>query len=125
FEFTPEARRPDPHRLLRVYNASAATLNLTRAFVVGGEADLRQVHAWNADFVRSSPVGMRYERLAADIDRALAFMHACGADPMEFHAVEFYASHEALILDYEHAMTRTDSRTGQPYNTSGHFVWIG
>jgi 3-deoxy-7-phosphoheptulonate synthase len=125
FGFTAQERTPDPGRLLRVYSASAATLNLCRAFVTGGYADLHQMHAWNTDFVRSSPVGQRYEALAAEIDRALAFMVACGADPAEFHTVDFHSSHEALILEYEHAMTRIDSRTGTPYNTSGHFLWIG
>jgi 3-deoxy-7-phosphoheptulonate synthase len=125
FDFTAQDRTPDPQRLLRVYSASAATLNLCRAFVTGGYADLHQMHAWNTDFVRSSPVGQRYEALAAEIDRALAFMVACGADPQEFHTVDFHSSHEALILEYEHAMTRIDSRTGTPYNTSGHFLWIG
>jgi len=125
FEFTEQDRAPDPQRLLRVYSASAATLNLCRAFVTGGYADLHQMHAWNTDFVRSSPVGRRYEALAAEIDRALAFMVACGADPSEFHTVDFHASHEALILEYEHAMTRIDSRTETPYNTSGHFLWVG
>ncbi|MGH3356021.1 MAG: class II 3-deoxy-7-phosphoheptulonate synthase [Nocardioidaceae bacterium] len=125
FGFTPQERVPDPQRLMRVYSASAATLNLCRAFVTGGYADLHQMHAWNTDFVRSSPVGRRYEALAAEIDRALAFMVACGADPSEFHTVDFHASHEALILEYEHAMTRIDSRTDTPYNTSGHFLWVG
>jgi 3-deoxy-7-phosphoheptulonate synthase len=124
-DFTTEARTPDPQRLRGVYNAAAATLNLTRAFTTGGYADLHQVHAWNTDFVRSSPVGQRYERLAGEIERALAFMKACGADPEEFHTVDFYASHEALILEYEHAMTRIDSRTETPYGTSGHLLWIG
>jgi 3-deoxy-7-phosphoheptulonate synthase len=124
-EFTPEGRRLDPARLLRAYHCSAVTLNLCRAFATGGYADLHQVHAWNQDFVRESPSGQRYERLAGEIDRALAFMRACGADPEELHAVEFYSSHEALLLDYEHALTRQDSRTGQPYDTSAHFVWIG
>ncbi len=123
--FTPESRTPDPARLLEVYHASAATLNLTRAFVTGGYADLRQVHTWNTDFVRTSPVGKRYERLGAEIDRALAFMAACGQDMDEFHSVEFYSSHEALLLEYEHAMTRIDSRTQAPYDVSGHFVWLG
>ena len=123
--FTPESRTPDPRRLLDVYNASAATLNLTRAFVTGGYADLRQVHLWNTDFVRTSPVGERYERLGAEIDRALAFMSACGVDMDEFHSVEFYSSHEGLLLEYEHAMTRIDSRTQLPYDVSGHFLWIG
>ena len=125
FDFTAPARTPDPNRLVRTYHASAATLNLARAFVIGGEADLREVHAWNTSFVRASPVGERYERLARDIDRAIAFMHACGANPAEFHSVDFYASHEALLLDYEAALTRIDSRTGTPYDCSGHFLWIG
>ena len=124
-EFTAQARTPDPARLLRAYHCSAVTLNLCRAFSTGGYADLHQVHAWNQDFVRESPSGQRYERLAGEIDRALAFMRACGADPEELHAVEFYSSHEALLLDYEHALTRQDSRTGQPYDTSAHFVWVG
>ncbi|GJF32971.1 phospho-2-dehydro-3-deoxyheptonate aldolase [Kitasatospora sp. NE20-6] len=125
FDFTPESRIPDPERLKRMYNASAATLNLVRAFTTGGYADLRQVHAWNQDFVRNSPSGQRYERLAREIDNALAFMNACGVAPEEFRTVEFYSSHEALILDYETALTRTDSRTGDLYDVSGHMVWIG
>ncbi len=124
-EFDPAGRVPDPARLLKAYHASGAALNLIRAFTQGGYADLRQVHAWNQDFVRESVAGQRYERLAADIDRALAFMQACGADPEEFTRVEFYAAHEALSLDYERALTRTDSRTGLPYDVSGHFLWIG
>ncbi|MBM7515355.1 class II 3-deoxy-7-phosphoheptulonate synthase [Nocardioides nitrophenolicus] len=125
FEFTPESRRPDPQRLLDVYHASASTLNLVRAFTTGGYADLRQVHTWNSEFVRNSPVGQHYEAMAAEIDRALTFMKAIGADPEEFHRVDFYSSHEALLLEYEHAMTRIDSRTEKPYNVSGHMVWIG
>jgi len=125
FAFTPESRRPDPERLKRMYNASASTLNLVRAFTTGGYADLRQVHAWNQDFVRNSPSGQRYERLAKEIDSALSFMNACGVDPEEFRTVEFYASHEALVLDYETALTRTDSRTGRLYDVSGHMVWVG
>lgn len=123
--FTPEARVPDPDRLKRMYHASSATLNLVRAFTTGGYADLRQVHAWNQDFVALSPSGERYERLASEIDGALRFMHACGVDPEEFRTVEFFASHEALILDYESALTRVDSRTGDLYDVSGHMVWIG
>ncbi|MFW6204021.1 MAG: class II 3-deoxy-7-phosphoheptulonate synthase [Actinomycetota bacterium] len=125
FEFTEAARTPNPQRLVRAYNASAATLNLARAFVGGGYADLRQVHAWNTDFVRSSPAGLRYERLAGQIDKALAFMNAIGADPEQLHTVELYSSHEALLLDYEQALTRVDSRTGQAYDVSGHFLWVG
>ena len=125
FPFTPEDRAHDPRRLVEVYHSSAATLNLVRAFVTGGYADLRQVHAWNTDFVRSSGIGQRYEQMASEIDRALTFMQAIGADPVEFHRVDFHSSHEALVLEYEHAMTRIDSRTQTPYDVSGHFVWIG
>lgn len=125
FPFTAEARAHDPQRLVRVYNASAATLNLVRAFTRGGFADLRGIHAWNADFVRNSNVEAKYEDLAAEIDRALAFMVACGIDADEMSTVDFYASHEALLLDYEHSLTRIDSRSQLPYNTSGHMVWIG
>ncbi len=125
FDFTPESRRHDPQRLLDVYHASASTLNLVRAFTTGGYADLRQVHTWNSEFVRNSPVGQHYEAMAAEIDRALTFMKAIGADPDEFHRVDFYSSHEALLMEYEHAMTRIDSRTEKPYNVSGHMVWIG
>ncbi|MDT9594482.1 3-deoxy-7-phosphoheptulonate synthase class II [Nocardioides zeae] len=125
YDFTPESRIPDPQRLVDVYNASAATLNLVRAFTTGGYADLRQVSTWNTDFVRSSPIGQRYEALAGEIQSALDFMAAIGADPDEFHRVDFHSSHEALVLEYEHALTRIDSRTNQPYDVSGHFVWIG
>jgi 3-deoxy-7-phosphoheptulonate synthase len=124
-EFTAAARAPDPQRMLRACHYSAATLNLCRAFTQGGYADLRQVHTWNTDFVAASPAGRRYEALAGEIDRALTFMHASGTDPAEFRTVEFYSSHEALLLDYERAMTRIDSRTGLPYDTSAHFPWIG
>ncbi|MCX4551605.1 3-deoxy-7-phosphoheptulonate synthase class II [Streptomyces sp. NBC_01387] len=125
FAFNEKSRVPDPDRLKQMYHASASTLNLVRAFTTGGYADLRQVHAWNQDFVKSSPSGQRYEQLAREIDSALNFMKACGTDPAEFRAVEFYASHEALLLDYESALTRTDSRTGRLYDTSGHMVWVG
>jgi 3-deoxy-7-phosphoheptulonate synthase len=125
FGFTAEEREPDPGRLLRAYHAAAVTLNLCRAFTQGGYADLRQVHAWNQDFVANSPAGRRYERLAGEIDRALAFMNAAGADPEEFHRVDIYSSHEALLLDYERALTRIDSRSGLPYDVSAHFLWIG
>jgi 3-deoxy-7-phosphoheptulonate synthase len=125
FPFTAEARRHDPQRLLGVYNASAATLNLVRAFVTGGFAHLRSVHHWNADFAKSSAASVQYQALAGEIDRALAFMVSCGIDDDVFNTVDFFASHEALSLEYEHAMTRTDSRTHLPYNVSGHFLWIG
>ncbi|WP_392508325.1 class II 3-deoxy-7-phosphoheptulonate synthase [Naumannella halotolerans] len=125
FAFTPEARTPDPKRLLDVYNASAATLNLTRAFVTGGFAHLAQIHSWNSDWAKTSGVGTRWEELAGEIERALAFMVACGMDDESMRKVDFFASHEALLLEYEHALTRIDSRTAKPYNVSGHFVWIG
>ncbi len=125
FDFTPQARTHDPDRMLRAYHCSAVTLNLSRAFTAGGYADLHQVHAWNQDFVRASPSGQRYERLAGEIDRALSFMRACGADPEELRRVEFYSSHEALLLPYEQALTRVDSRSGQRYDVSAHFLWIG
>jgi 3-deoxy-7-phosphoheptulonate synthase len=125
YEFTAGSRTPDPERLLQAYHCSAVTLNLCRAFAGGGYADLRQVHAWNQDFVKRSPAGQRYDRIAGEIDRAIAFMHACGADPEEFHSVEFYSSHEALLLDYERALTRSDSRTGLLYDVSAHLPWIG
>jgi 3-deoxy-7-phosphoheptulonate synthase len=124
-EFTAASRIPDPGRLLEAYNCASATLNLCRSLASGGHASLRQVHAWNQDFVAGSPAGQRYEQLADEIDRAIAFMHACGADPREFGSVEFYTSHEALLLDYERALTRTDPRTGQLYDLSAHLPWIG
>ncbi len=124
-EFTLAARTPDPQRLLKVYNTSAATLNLVRAFTQGGFADLRQVHEWNKGFIRDSSVGMRYEEMANEIGRALAFMRSAGVDPAAFKTVEFFASHEALIMEYEKALTRIDSRTQLPYDVSAHFVWIG
>ncbi|MBV9832210.1 MAG: 3-deoxy-7-phosphoheptulonate synthase, partial [Marmoricola sp.] len=125
FEFTEESRVPDPQRLVEVYHASAATLNPVRAFVTGGYADLRQVHTWNTDFVLGSEVGNRYEDLAGQIDKAMSFMDAIGVDQEELRRVDFHSSHEALILEYEHALTRIDSRTQLPYDVSSHFVWIG
>jgi len=123
-EFSPEARRPDPDRLLRAYHASSATLNLVRAFTTGGFADLRRVHEWNRGFVANS-ANARYESLAGDIDKAMRFMAACGADFDALRTVEFFSSHEALLLDYERPLTRIDSLSGQPYDTSAHFVWVG
>jgi 3-deoxy-7-phosphoheptulonate synthase len=125
YEFTAESRLPDPERMVQAYNQSAATLNLLRAFATGGYADLHQAHAWNQDFVAQSPAGQRYEQIAGEIDRALAFMKACGADSEELHGVEFYSSHEALLLEYERALTRIDSRSRRPYDVSAHLVWIG
>ncbi len=125
--FDPEARVPDPTRLVRVYHQSAATLNLLRAFTNGGFADLEKVHVWNREFVAGSPRGQDYERLAADIEGALAFMRACGMDMSapEMHQVDLYTSHDALLLGYEEALTRVDSLTGKWYDVSTHFPWIG
>ncbi|AXG15353.1 class II 3-deoxy-7-phosphoheptulonate synthase [Intrasporangium calvum] len=124
FAFHETARQPDPQRLVRAYNASAATLNLVRAFTTGGYADLRYVHEWNRGFVANS-ANSRYEKIAHDIDKAMRFMAACGADFEAMRTVEFYAAHEALVLDYERPLTRVDSRSGRLYDTSGHFVWVG
>ena len=124
-EFTESSRNPDPERLVRVYNTSASTLNLVRAFTQGGFADLRQVHEWNKGFIRNSSIGERYEEMANEIGRALSFMTSAGVDPEAFKTVDFFSSHEALIMEYEKALTRIDSRTGLPYDVSAHFVWIG
>jgi 3-deoxy-7-phosphoheptulonate synthase len=124
FAFTEAARIPDPNRLVRAYHASSATLNLVRAFTMGGFADLRHVHDWNRGFVANA-ANQKYERLAHDIDMAMKFMAACGADFDAMRTVEFFAAHEALILDYERPLTRIDSRTGLAYDTSAHFVWVG
>lgn len=124
-DFTEESRTPDPQRLVKVYNTSAATLNLVRAFTQGGFADLRRVHEWNKGFIRDSAFGDKYDQIASEIGRALSFMESAGVDPEQFKAVDFYASHEALIIEYEKALTRIDSRTDLPYDVSGHFVWIG
>jgi 3-deoxy-7-phosphoheptulonate synthase len=122
--FTPEARTPDPHRLLDAYHRSSATLNLVRAFTTGGFADLRRVHEWNRGFLANKAYA-RYEETAEQIDRAIRFMAAAGADFDALKTVEFFSSHEALLLDYERALTRIDSRTGTAYDCSAHFVWIG
>jgi 3-deoxy-7-phosphoheptulonate synthase len=124
YDFTPESRQADPARLVKGYHTSASTLNLIRAFTQGGFADLRMVHSWNKGFA-SNPANQRYEGLAGEIDRAIRFMEAAGADFDELKRVEFYSSHEGLLMDYERPMTRIDSRTGLPYNTSAHFLWIG
>lgn len=114
---------PGSHRLRRMYEASATTLNLVRAFGIGGHADLHQVHEWNRGFVTDSPARRRYTELADGIERSLRFMHACGVDPKEVHTVDFFAGHEGRRLDYEEALTRTDARTGLPYATSAHLLW--
>ncbi len=122
------ARVPDPQRLVHAYHQSASTLNLLRAFTKGGFADLSRVHAWTQEFVASSPEGRRYEQLAAEISRGLAFMRACGIDTESnpnLSQVDVYTSHEALILGYEEALTRQDSLTGGWFDCSAHMLWIG
>ncbi|MSO71463.1 MAG: 3-deoxy-7-phosphoheptulonate synthase class II [Alphaproteobacteria bacterium] len=126
--FDAAARAPDPDRLLRAFNQSAATLNLLRAFAQGGFADLHKVHGWNLDFVKASPQGERYEAYAQRIDEALGFMEACEITSETVPAVretEFYTSHEALLLPYEQALTRKDSLTGDWYDCSAHLLWLG
>ena len=124
YDFTLESRTADPTRLLQAYNTSASTLNLIRAFTMGGFADLRSVHEWNKGFT-DNPANSRYETMAKEIDKAIKFMAACGANFNELRTTEFYTSHEGLLFDYERPMTRIDSRTGTPYDTSAHFIWIG
>src|SRR5215210_585653 len=123
-----DARVPDPERMVQAYYRSAATLNLLRAFTKGGFADLMRVHEWNQEFVASSPEGRRYEALATEIERALRFMAACGIDlvhEQQLHQVDVWTSHEGLVLDYEEALTRRDSLTGDWYDCSAHMLWIG
>ena len=124
YDFTTASRTADPGRLLQGYHMAASTLNLIRAFTQGGFADLREVHSWNKGFAQN-PANQRYERMAAEIDRAIKFMEAAGADFEELKRVEFFTGHEGLLMDYESPMTRIDSRTSNPYNTSAHFLWIG
>jgi len=122
------ARTPNPERLVQAYNQAASTLNLLRAFTKGGFADLSRVHAWNQEFVATSAEGQRYEQVAAEIERALGFMRACGIDTettSALHQVDVYTSHEALILGYEESLTRQDSLTGGWYDCSAHMLWIG
>jgi 3-deoxy-7-phosphoheptulonate synthase len=126
-EFTEQARVPDPERLVQVYNQSASTMNLLRAFAQGGFADLHQVHQWNLDFLSASPAGSRYQGVADKIDDALQFMEACGIGPglAQLRETDFYTSHEALLLPYEQSLTRKDSLTGDWYDCSAHMLWIG
>lgn len=126
-EPTAEARVPDPSRMLHAYHRASSTLNLLRAFTRGGLADLGRVHAWNLEFVAQSPQGQRYEQIAAEIDRALVFMRACGIDTSNpaLHEVDVWTSHEALLLDYEEGLTRQDSLTDDWYDCSAHMLWIG
>jgi len=126
--FTPEQRIPDPERMVKAYNQSAATLNLLRAFAQGGYADLHQVHRWTLGFVAQSAQGKRYEALAQEIERALAFMAACGITgetTPQIRETDLFTAHEALLLPYEQALTRVDSTTGDWYDVSAHFLWIG
>ena len=124
YDFTENSRLANPERLLKGYHTAASTINLIRAFTTGGFADLREVHSWNKGFAQN-PANQQYERLATEIDRAIKFMEAAGADFDELKRVEFYTGHEGLLMDYERPLTRIDSRTNTPYNTSAHFLWIG
>ncbi|QOY53861.1 3-deoxy-7-phosphoheptulonate synthase class II [Candidatus Sulfurimonas marisnigri] len=127
-DFTKEARTPDPERMIKAYNQSAATLNLLRAFASGGLADLHQVHQWNLDFAHQSEVSAKYEKMAQDIENSLQFMKACGITSKTYRNLretDFYTSHEALLLPYEEAFTRQDSLSGDWYDTSAHMLWIG
>lgn len=125
--FSEGDRKPEPNRLLKAYNQSASTLNLLRAFTKGGFADLHRVQSWNQEFVSSSNQGQRYNQLAEEIDRALRFMEATGVSSQhsEIHEAELFTSHEALILQYEEALTRNDSLTNEWYDCSAHMLWIG
>ena len=127
-EFNEKARKPDPMRLFKAYSQSASTLNLLRAFSQGGFADLRKVHLWNLGFVNKSPQGKRFKEIQEKMSDALAFMEACGINPdsnRRLRTVNFFTSHEALLLPFEESMTRIDSTTGEYHDTSAHFVWIG
>ena len=127
-EFSEEARKPDPSRMLRAYYQSAATMNLLRAFSRGGLADLTQVHRWNLDFIKDHPLGKKYEELSDRIDKAMKFLAAAGINSRnapQLRQTVVYTSHEALLLNYEEALTRIDSISGEWYNTSAHMLWIG
>ncbi|SMP86498.1 3-deoxy-D-arabinoheptulosonate-7-phosphate synthase [Epsilonproteobacteria bacterium SCGC AD-308-P11] len=127
-EFTKESRTPDPQRMIKAYNQSAATLNLLRAFASGGLADLHQVHKWTLDFAHKGEISQKFEDLAEEIDKSLKFMEACGITSKTYRTLretDFYTSHEALLLPYEEAFTRKDSLTGEWYDTSAHMLWIG
>ena len=127
-QFDETKRQPDPERLLKAYSQAASTLNLLRAFADGGYADLRHVNSWNMGFVKSGPQGERYRYLAHQIQESLNFMEALGitsSNTPQLRRVSYYTSHEALLLPYEEALTRVDSTSGDVYNTSAHFVWIG
>ncbi len=127
-EFNENSRVPDPNKLIQAYNQSSATLNLLRAFARGGLADLNEVHRWNLDFIKDNPLGIKYELLSDEIDKAMKFMKACGVDSSTAPQLEhttLYTSHEALLLNYEEAFTRKDSITGEWYDCSAHMLWIG
>jgi len=127
-EFTEEARVPNPKNMLKAYNQSAATLNLLRAFSRGGLADLKMVHQWNLDFIKDNPLGKRYDEISTKIDHAMNFMEACGLNSdtiPQLHQTTLYTSHEALLLNYEEALTRNDTDTGEWYDCSAHMLWIG
>ena len=127
-DFTPQARVPDPKRMISAYNQSAATQNLLRAFASGGLADLHEVHKWNLAFAHQSEVSQKYEKLAEDIEKSLQFMEACGVNSKTYRTLretDFFTSHEALLLPYEEALTRKDSISGEWYNTAAHMIWIG
>ncbi len=127
-EFTEEARIPNPERQIMAYRQSAATLNLLRAFAMGGYANLDNVHQWMLGFVKESPQGERYRKLAERISETMDFMRAIGIDAdnnRSLRETDFFTSHEALLLGYEQALTRVDSTSGDWYATSGHMIWIG
>ncbi len=127
-EFTEEARVPNPHNMIKAYNQSAATLNLVRAFARGGLADLKMVHQWNLDFIKDNPLGLRYDEISTKIDHSMKFMEACGVNSdtiPQLHQTTLYTSHEALLLNYEEALTRKDTDTGDYYDCSAHMLWIG
>ncbi|TQV63380.1 MAG: 3-deoxy-7-phosphoheptulonate synthase class II [Sulfurovum sp.] len=127
-EFTTEAREPDASRMLKAYNQSAATLNLIRAFLRGGLADLSRVHQWNLEFIKDNSLGKKYDELSSKIDSAMKFMSACGIDSAvmpQLHQTMLYTSHEALLLNYEEALTRKDTDTDEWYDCSSHMIWIG
>lgn len=124
-EATLDSRTPDPDRLMKAYYQSAATLNLLRAYTHGGFADLSRVHAWNLDFIKESRAGHEYEEVSEEIRHALEFIKAIGVDSSALHRVDFFTSHEALLLDYETSLSRVDSLTGDWYNCAAHMLWIG
>jgi 3-deoxy-7-phosphoheptulonate synthase len=126
-EFTQEAREPNPHNMIKAYNQGAATMNLVRAFARGGLADLNKVHQWNLDFIKDKELEQKYTDVSNKIDQAMKFMSACGLtseNTSQLHQTTLYTSHEALLLNYEEALTRKDD-TGRWYDCSAHMLWIG